>query len=1221
MAKKAVVVEEDENGNVRPKKKRSKCCTCCIVFLIVVLVILGAAFGVGWYFGDKYSQEYLEMPLSDVMSVFNGLYWTDDGDVVTNPYGQEDLDKFYGEVKTNILLKSDAEVDFDGALKDAVSEYVKSDAQKRAAARNAEGDGTTDGTTSGEESSFMDIFVGMAQNVFTRENIDTEKLNAYSEENDNYIFNLNDRQLAAFVNTVLNITLDSDVASIPELKDISDVVNLSDVVALKQIRFGTVSEKDELGVDKISATTADVTVWVGLQSIAGSYLKQMLNENGFEWASGLVGWLGDCLLPENLYATLSFPLNGEAESNITLNDMDSDKRELTYKLVNGILKSTGDGNTTMQSLLSSITDQIKPYIEAAADKIDFSSASTGTIKLDLLGAMAGMTGGENGEQALTKPEFMYMLQALLGSDPEARLTELRPHLYEGWYTDGTNTVYDPESTDGLTKIDYEQILIAEMEEKYALDLPVNAETGKKSISDMLAVLGVSLDGSANSVDKNEIINRLDSGRFRALLDVADVETLKLKVTDRMLGAVLASGMEDIATVEGLSYKLDAFTFVTKPDKPSHKYALIAAELDVASMLGSMDGEGLLGALAAKILPERMILSVTVDITNGEARDPASYQFNDYSNTAQVISTLARLVPSLDLDSISEQLSSKVGEMLDKLNDTLGIEPVAYNSSSAESAGLILPDIFTVITDVAFKDDNGEKPVTAREFKDILGGLYETGDLETRNNVGADPSYSGFITNIVRDYYLNEKYEDPNASITTFDELTTFVSSLGDSFDGKKFLVSGDDATKIYLAYDNRSASELKPIMTGPQLGALMIEQMGEDLNGFTVRDVQTLENKLRVTVSVDIDGLLPETVKKLLDDVTTLYVTADVDLQRTNATGDGYLVEIQINEMSDDTHAALIRLARRYDSGFDVDGSVDEFGRILYDKIGELERSMGDGILTFTERGMELAGFYDFLAKKMNMSGEYTAEDLKTAVQGMYEKSTVPELVNSKNFTKYFVERNPGATSFDSMFLLTGGTKTDVEFNGFFYDIGDSMAGGKNSGIHSVQTVILAESDLRKDSVGAGANSSPMAIRKWIKAHTEDVGKPADEIADGEVTGEELLVVTFEISMNTFGSSASADGFLPDFVYATAVFTRESGSNRFNETADIIFNDMTKAQFDMLSNMMGIDAPDQDGTVNITTVCKRAAQLLNAAISSGDVALAVNDTGSIGIGKIVYTKS
>ena len=96
MAKKAIIVEEDEDGVVRPEKKRSKCCTCCIVFLIVVLVILGAAFGVGWYFGDKYSMEYLDMPLSDTMSVLGGLYWTDDADVVTKPYGGDDLDKFYG---------------------------------------------------------------------------------------------------------------------------------------------------------------------------------------------------------------------------------------------------------------------------------------------------------------------------------------------------------------------------------------------------------------------------------------------------------------------------------------------------------------------------------------------------------------------------------------------------------------------------------------------------------------------------------------------------------------------------------------------------------------------------------------------------------------------------------------------------------------------------------------------------------------------------------------------------------------------------------------------------------------------------------------------------------------------------------------------------------------------------------------------------------------------
>lgn len=1212
MAKKAIIVEEDEDGVVRPEKKRSKCCTCCIVFLIVVLVILGAAFGVGWYFGDKYSMEYLDMPLSDTMSVLGGLYWTDDEDVVTNPYGSGDLDKFYGEVKTNILLKTDAEIDFDAALKGAIGKYVASDVAAKNSPRLGSGEGE------GDDSSIMDIFVDLAQTVFTRDNIDIEKLNAYSEENDNYIFNLNDKQLAAFVNAVLQVMLDKDSGAFPELGDVSAVVDLKDVIALKQIRFGTASTKDELGVDRITATTADVTVWVGLEKLGGAMLRNVVEENGFSWASGLVGWLGDCFLPENLYATLSFPLYGEAESHVTLNDMDVEKRELTYKLINGVLKSSGDGETTIQSILAEITEGIKPYIEAAADKMDMTSASTGTIKFDLLGALAAMTGEGEGD-ALTKPEFMYMLQALIGSSAEARLLELRPHLYDGWYTsDGTSAVYKPSSTDGMTKIDYADILATDMENKYALDLPVDPDTGKKSVIEVLNILGITLDGDPSASNPQKILDLVDKQRFHALLDVDDMESLKLNVTDRMLGAVLAAEAGKLLSDSGMDVTLDAFTFVSNPQRAGHKYALIVAEINIQSMLGSMEGEGVLGALAKNVLPERMVLSITVDVTNGAERDETSYQFNDYDNTAKVISTITRLVPSFDLESITSTVSSTVIDMLDKMHDALGTEPIAYSATPSVTAGLALSDIFTVITDVAFKDDDGNKPVSAREFKDILGGLYETGDLEDRRNVGDDPSYSQFVTDIVRDYYLNEKYEDPNNTITSFEDLRSFMSKVDRGLDGKKFLVKGDDVTKIYLAYDSRDASELKPIMDGAQIGALVIEQMSADMRDFTVRDVQTFDNRLQITVSINIDDLLPDTVKKLLDGVTTLYVTANIYLDRMNERGDGYLVDITINEMSATTRDALIRLAKRYDPDFDIKGTVDELGRILYDELGDLERSIGDGMISFTERGMELAGFYDFLAGKMDVSGEYSAEQLKAAVQGMYEKSDIPEFDNDYNYTKYFIERNQGATTIDPIFLIAGGEKTDVQFNGFFYSIGDNMAVGENSGIHSIQTFILAEGDKRTASLGAGADSSPMAIRKWITSHIEPNAKPVDEITDDEVSDEELLVVTFEIDMDTFGSSGKADGFLPDFVYATAVFKR--GSNGlFNEQVDVIFNDLTKAQYDMLSDLMGIEAPDQDGTVNITTVCKRAAKTLNTAIERGNVELLQNDIGSVGIGKIVYT--
>lgn len=105
MAKKVAVPDSDgqiEKENL--KKKRNRCCTCCLAFLIVIVVIFGAAFGVGWYFGDKFTKENFGMSLGDSLGVINDLYWTDDKDVVKNSFKPEDVDGFYSQITAHIFI-------------------------------------------------------------------------------------------------------------------------------------------------------------------------------------------------------------------------------------------------------------------------------------------------------------------------------------------------------------------------------------------------------------------------------------------------------------------------------------------------------------------------------------------------------------------------------------------------------------------------------------------------------------------------------------------------------------------------------------------------------------------------------------------------------------------------------------------------------------------------------------------------------------------------------------------------------------------------------------------------------------------------------------------------------------------------------------------------------------------------------------------------------------
>ncbi|MDE6293999.1 MAG: hypothetical protein K2L88_05190, partial [Clostridiales bacterium] len=319
MAKRVAVPDEEtveQNGGIKAKKKRNCCCTCCLVVLVVVLVIFLAAFVVGWILGDKYTKKLFGLSMAQTVGVVNDLYWTDDDDVVTRPFTKKDLNGFYSEIKRNILLKDDVEVDFDTALNAAIDKYLNDGGDKASAnALNAGADGEE--SESGSE--ITDILVNMIAEVLDRKNIDIERLNKYDANDpttDEYIFNLNDKQLAAFINSVLKNVL-KNASKMDDYKEISDMVKLDTVVALKQIRFTARSAKNESGVEEVKASSAEVTVWLGLQSAANQAIKKVLRDAGQAWAGGIVGWLGDVILPKNLYLTVSVPLMGEKNKAVS----------------------------------------------------------------------------------------------------------------------------------------------------------------------------------------------------------------------------------------------------------------------------------------------------------------------------------------------------------------------------------------------------------------------------------------------------------------------------------------------------------------------------------------------------------------------------------------------------------------------------------------------------------------------------------------------------------------------------------------------------------------------------------------------------------------------------------------------------------------------------------------------------------------------------------------
>lgn len=1220
MAKKVVASPDDEEeSGGKKKKKRSWCCTCCLVLLVISFVFNAAILGVGWFFGDKYSKEYLNMSLGDVFGVVNGLYWTND-DFIKNPYDKnKDLDGFYGEIKKNVLLKTDAPIDFSSALEKAVEDYLINGEAKSASVirRLAEnGDGEFDESGDGEEGSDSNIFgilLDTVAGVFTRENIDIDKLKAYSEINDEYKLSLKDRQLAAFVQSVIDVVL-KNADKLDSFAQYADIIDFKKIVALKQITFKNVSKPNELGENIVTATTADVTVWIALQDTAGQALTYYTQQNGYGWASGLARFLGNVLLPKNLYVTLTIPLRGEADVQVTLNDMSSDKRDRVYALINALMPLIGGGSgddQTVQAMLNGIGDQIKPYLEMLSGADD-NIFTDGALNIDLIDMLAKMASdGMEPEEALTKPDFMYLLQAVLTSSAEARRADIKQYVFDGWYTspDG-RLVYKPADTTGYTAVKYDRKFVQEIENKYSLNFGDDAD-----MNDVMQSLGMSQGGdSASGMNVDDLLDKIHKERFNASLKVDDVSTLDLTITDKMLAAALATQLDDLLgdAMGDMQIALDALSFVTRDDAPGRTFALVAVTADISGMLGGLGGDSMLMSLASNVLPAELMLSVWVDITRNSAEAdyvPVKFMLNDYENTDKVLDTLAKLAPSLDLKEATGGIEDALRNMLDTLDDTVGIRvqpSVKLDNGTFTSGAIVMPNLFELVSRMVLKDEaTGESVLSASELQGVLRGLIDTDDVDKTSNL-AD-NYKHFISDVVDKYYLNVDPDD----IEDFQGLTSKISG-GNGFDASKFRVGKEangDPNRAYLIDDTRDADELSPVMSAGELGALIKNNMtGDNVQSFGIHRVETTANTLSITLSVRVGEMLPSEVRKLMD-LDTIYAVATVHLDETVTTAGGdiaYKVEFNLNTMSKSQLDDTLRLVEFFADSFDIKAQVDEIGAIMYEQLGSLSSGFGgegdDGIggefFSFTNDGLKLQGFYEFLSNNISAlkTGNVDPEHVKAAIQGMFDRKTVN---NKYNYVLNDFIVNPSNVQSAS----PSGRMTDNQFNGFFQS---AMVAGQMSTVTAMQTIVLAKTD---------NNSYATSVRNWINAHVKS--KPASIEKD-------MIVATFRLVIDKNGDNASnADDFIPDYIYATAVLekTRTDDKDSF-ASVGVVFNNMAPEAYSVVLKLMGMseDTTD-DGKININSVVNQCVSSLSNLTNLMNVNLYAHDRASAGdtsVGEIEF---
>lgn len=1206
MGKKPVVVNEQP-----PKKKRSCCCTCMLTVFIVALVLIVGGTAVGCIFLDKYTKKNFDMGLGECLGVLNGLYWASDKNMVDYGYTEADAAAFDTEIKHQLFLKEDADLDLTAAVKlfmeSADAGNTATDAVQAKLMRALAADGAT-GAEGGTTETGTDKLLNFIVGLFSRDSMDYGRLSAYDKANhSDYNFRLNDKQLAAFVNEVFT-AVEGDIPALEPLKQMG-VEKLSDALALRQIKF--VKENRAVYADGTwSDETRDVTMAkVTLQIKVSEILKSASKEyipNGF--AAGLASWALKTVLPNNLYVTAGIGLTDNVGVDLAVNRINTpEKTESTYKLIRGITRLTGSELDVPQKMTELVSKSVEPTLKSIDDVADFSKVENGTLAFDTYGALANMAvaGNAEAENKLTGEDILYTFSRLVTSDPKIVAPE---HDYKNWYlyTGGSETgkkVYavDPAVlTDPHKKVDYQQEFMNELKNKYMLKT-TKPDGSEYTFSEIIAAFGMGGEASG------DILDLIDMSRFGEATAGKTEEDLRIALNDKMLGAIVEENLESLGAdalgLAGLKLEVEQTALLSRErDAVRHDFIDISVSLDLSDLFESMGG---IGKFVYAFLPEKVVVSIQVDITvglpDGVSRTAPAISYNSMSpeETAEMLSVLDKFgVEGFNTADISGMIAKPVNQIIDTMSEHLVISVVPSRLAESDAPGtedvaddahdLELPSIYGLLEKNVFTKEG--ETVAAADIKAVFDELYayDASNADAADKVDALKSglsraaenYNALIDSLERDYYLKTEHAE---NITTFDALFHEISSLGSEFDASKFDVEA-------LKHDSRAASALRPYMTDGELARLFIEKMagavGENANAeFTVEGVKIAAGTdgydavLQVLVKFDISKLMGDkasimpvsrmfaTLKVYVtDDTSKLVVVDDSDPANIRY---AYKTEFEINDMIKGADASVQDNLMKMIGMFGGEGLVNpqsiaaDMGAMLYEQIKLMNDKLGGGI-SFADGKVEFAGFYEFLATAtgLNPEGGYganraeIADNLKAAVQGMYSK-TPSDATSSEN--NYVIEDGADAGLLFNRIgadAPVGSLTYDDKQLGYFLSQAIGLSGASAQLGTLEQTVISAAGDR---SVGKGKEAYD-----WIGGFKDLSAQNGD-----------LVALTFKMSINDFTQTASsglASALLPQDVYATMVFAY--GATAAYTSVYFRINELTETEQNILLKIANLDTFD-----------------------------------------------
>ena len=761
--KKVIEVEKDESAIKRSRKLKltGKILATVFVFLYVGLVI-GVTVGAYKITENAWNENIgneAGVQFKEVFSIFKGVRKADEEAIVTNAYGEDDLNAFYSNIKNKMYLAESYDLDIMKILGKVLG-GESSESGADSSQPNGDQSDVTISTrgTYGYDYVYVYTFAD-GREVESNEPLSDEELGIEPTNPDdtpqqgnestgnsalddllkeiqfdfsslaNYdgsknILEISDKQLAAFVDEVL-----SGIGEfVPALQDLEKTLgcSLEEVLEVKQIIIsGDVTKPESVGF-KITLNVK---------------LKQLVS--GLVDANNLPSIIKS-LMPKNIYASVTlYPCDRTRGIQASINKMSEVNVEKVIRIADVILKKTGS-QTSLSQMLVDVNSKVVDVIEKAQNTIPLSFVTTGSMNLYPIETLMKTMKIEVSEYA-----FLTMIRDI--KLPDAHSLGL--------------DVYTKEVKERDTRT-----FISEVSAKYGIDNSDNKIGETNTIADVM-----------NFAKGEGILNSINLQAIDYSGDYVE-ENVRVGASYQALSHMLSSYVNEQQMLGSIKAEI-VNMYSAKSGELS-----IDIEVDVAQMLG-FTGEDTMTQLIKQLIPQSIFATATIDLSG---TNPTSVEINkvgvDNSQThlqtlTSIATTFGMNVSTLSYESICNQVDSGIKQGLASVKEQIGYD-IVFDADKA-----YLPSLYEVISGTPIINGNlqeGDHYFTPQEIRKMLKSLYTYAYDEENDNFNPTDNMDGFIAQLYDKYFISDSYRAELVEASRNNTLLDSITHIGgDNFDMSK----------------------------------------------------------------------------------------------------------------------------------------------------------------------------------------------------------------------------------------------------------------------------------------------------------------------------------------------------------------------------------------------------------------------------------------------------